>query len=372
MEPTPTPPARNAASHLWRWTRDPLGLLSEGARLGPAFDIRLWRQATVGYSPEWNQAVLTDLETFRSRGSLSGITPYLAAGIVSTDLPEHRPRRRALNRPFSRPAMATLAGRLRDVADRARPDGDFDALAHASALIQRMLNAALFGGRVDPALVAAFLRPLTEPMPTPVLRRPWLFRRMNTAIARTLADPPTGSVAAALVDVPGAVEELRVALAAGYDTTAHTLAWALWRLAEQPDWGAPGLVEPFLDEVQRLYPSGWIGSRVATVDAEVDGVPLPAGRLVLYSPYLTHRDPQLWPAPERFRPQRFVDGRPVWSYLPFSAGPRTCLGAHLARLMLATALEATPAGRLTRGVGDDGIVAGITLRPRGPLPMRLG
>jgi cytochrome P450 len=76
----------------------------------------------------------------------------------------------------------------------------------------------------------------------------------------------------------------------------------------------------------RLYPAGWLGSRVASRDSVVAGVAIPAGTLVLYSPYLTHRDPELWPDPEVIRPERFGAGHPRWSYLPFAAGPRACLG----------------------------------------------
>jgi cytochrome P450 len=50
--------------------------------------------------------------------------------------------------------------------------------------------------------------------------------------------------------------------------------------------------------------------------------------MVLYSPYLTHRDPASWTDPYAFRPERFDDGIAAWSYLPLSAGRRTCLGAH--------------------------------------------
>jgi cytochrome P450 len=88
---------------------------------------------------------------------------------------------------------------------------------------------------------------------------------------------------------------------------------------------------------------------------------------VLYSPYLTHRDPDLWPEPARFRPERFADGRPAWGFIPFSAGRRTCLGANLARRMLTAALEPFLDAPLARLTGDATIMSSITLRPRGPL-----
>jgi cytochrome P450 len=89
--------------------------------------------------------------------------------------------------------------------------------------------------------------------------------------------------------------------------------------------------------------------------------------MVLYSPLLTHRDPDLWPDPTAFRPDRFAGGRPAWAYIPFSAGRRTCLGAHLANYMLRVALDPFCDGHLSRLRGDPHIRSSITLRPAGPL-----
>jgi len=60
--------------------------------------------------------------------------------------------------------------------------------------------------------------------------------------------------------------------------------------------------------------------------------------LVLYSPYLTHRDPGLWTDPLSFRPERFAGGTAAWSFIPFAAGERTCLGRSFAQLVLGTVL----------------------------------
>jgi cytochrome P450 len=375
--------------HLWHWTASPLQLLEGGARAGPVFRLRLWRPAIVGYQPEWNRAILSDLAAFRSRGSLSGLSPYLAAGIVHTDAPQHRPRRRSLSPHFSAHALTALEDRLAAVAEARRPSGGFEALAWSAALVQDMLNVALFGGALPSGLLSRFLRPLHRDMPWPMVPRPRVFRRTESTITAALADPAPGTIAAHLAaataaappgapgphgpgiaDAHRAVEDLRVALAAGYDTTSHTLAWASWHLAAHPRWRDPQALPLFLDEILRRYPAGWLGSRVAARDITAAGVPVPAGTLVCYSPYLTHHDPGLWDEPHLIRPERFAAGHPAWSYLPFAAGPRTCLGAHLARLILRTALTPLCQGGLEQVGGDPRIAVGITLRPRGPLHMR--
>jgi cytochrome P450 len=361
----PAPATTPGLGHLWRWTRDPLGLLEAGARTGAVFGLRLWRPVVVGYRPAWNRAVLSDLDTFRSRGSLSGLTPYLAGGVVGSDGPAHDARRAELNPHFHSRAVAEIP--LRPAVERHRPAGVFEARDWSARVVRAMLNAAFFAGRLSDPLLARFLEPLHRPNPAPLLPRPLLFRRVDAAIAAVLADPPPGSLAAVLSTMDNAVEETRVALAAGYDTTAHTLAWALWHLAGAPRWRDREHLPAVLDEVLRLYPAGWLGSRVAHRDVTVAGVDVPAGTMVLYSPYLTHRDPDLWREPTRFAPERFADGRPAWGFIPFSAGRRTCLGAHLARRMVLTALEHLGETPLVRLTGDPTVAAGITLRPRGQL-----
>jgi cytochrome P450 len=354
--------------HLWRWSRDPVSLLTEGARCGPVFRLALWRPVVVGYRPEWNRAVLGNPDTFRSGGSLSDLTPYLAAGVVHSDGDDHDNRREQLNPHFHARAVAALSESLEKVASRHTPTGPFEALTWSAQLVRRMLNAAFFDDRLPDGLLERFLDPLHRRPPGPLVPRPLLFRRIEAAIADVLYDPPAGSLAVPMSTVDNSVEETRVALAAGYDTTAHTLAWAVWHLAARPEWRRREALAAVVDETLRLYPAGWLGSRITATAARVMNVDLPAGTMVLYSPYLTHRDPDLWTAPTAFDPGRFATaGRPAWGYLPFAAGRRTCLGAGLARLMLHTALEPFCDNPLRRLGGDPTVTSGITLRPAGPL-----
>jgi cytochrome P450 len=356
---------------LWRWSSDPISLLEWRDGAGP-FTLRLWRKMIVGYGPAWNRAVLGDLDTFRSGGSLSRLTPYLNGGVVQLDQPAHHPRRRELNPHFHSGALTKLADRIAAAAETDPPGGTFDVTGWAYQVTIRMLNAAFFDGEMDPLLLRRFLLPLAEKFPYPFLPRPLLFARMNRAIAARLAQPAPGSLAETLSGVDGAVEEIRVSLAAGFDTTAHTLGWAAWHLAAEPGWADPRLLGSFLDEVLRLYPAGWIGSRVTTRDTTAEGAFLPKRTLVCYSPYLTHRDPDLWPDPLAFRPQRFEQRPAAWTYLPFGFGARTCLGMHLARLMLTTALTVFASGRLEQAGARPGIRAGVTLAADGPLLVSRG
>ncbi|WP_405611876.1 cytochrome P450 [Streptomyces sp. NBC_01508] len=184
-------------------------------------------------------------------------------------------------------------------------------------------------------------------------------------------------------------DELVTLLAAGHETTATTLTWLYLLLDQHPAAreqalaaGAEGSaerrqgVQALVHETLRLYPSAWILPRHATEDDTVAGYTVEAGTDILVCPYLTHRDPELWPDPEHFDPRRFTapDGRPgnQGSYLPFGIGPRACLGLQFALRESTVLLEHllpvhAPVFRST----PTKAAFGITVRPDGPTPATL-
>ncbi|RIH75342.1 cytochrome P450 [Meiothermus hypogaeus] len=350
-------------AHLPRWAGEPLALLEEGAALGPVFGLGLGRWAVVGYSPEWNRRLLTDLETFRSKGSFSSLTPYLNGGIITTDAPKHKPKRQELNPYFHAKALVGLKGRIRAALEERRPQGEFEANSWASLVAQVSLNVAYFEGRFPAGELARFLAPLKRPFPAPLWPRPLLFAQVRRRVAQMRA---AGFGLAA--HLPG--EEVLIGLAAGYDTTAHTLAWALWHAACYPHWHTPEGHPLLIKETLRLYPPGFIGSRRVAQALEFDGYLIPKDSLVLYSPYLTHRHPDLWERPLAFDPSRFQGRIPAWGYLPFGGGERICLGMHFAQMVLEVALSLF--GPLEPLRGDPQPRPGLTLAPRGELWLGLG
>ncbi len=159
-------------------------------------------------------------------------------------------------------------------------------------------------------------------------------------------------------------DELVTLFVAGYQTTMHALTWT-WYLLDQHRQVAGRLWEeqhsvlnghpPTLSTVQhlhyarmvfqeamRLYPPIKVIVREAADDDEIDGYHIPGGSLVLVSPYITQRHPALWEHPETFDPERFTpehtERRSRYAYLPFSAGPRICLGGNFAMLEAALVL----------------------------------
>jgi cytochrome P450 len=86
----------------------------------------------------------------------------------------------------------------------------------------------------------------------------------------------------------------------------------------------------------RLYPPGWLMTRKALSDDRLADYFVPAGTEIYIAPYLIQRHPGLWSQPHLFNPDRFLDetanGRHALAMIPFSAGPRNCIGEFLARV----------------------------------------
>lgn len=143
---------------------------------------------------------------------------------------------------------------------------------------------------------------------------------------------------------------------AGYETTGTALAWTLWLLARHPrlrdellaelDRGSDDvpLLRACIQEGLRLYPPAMFILRHAIADDEIAGYHVPAGTTVIVSPWLIHRNPELWPRPNEFDPGRFLDPklvseRPRLAWMPFGAGQRTCVGKALALMELEEGLR---------------------------------
>ena len=86
-----------------------------------------------------------------------------------------------------------------------------------------------------------------------------------------------------------------------------------------------------IDETLRLYPPAWLVPRKSLNDDVVGNYKIPAGSDIFISPYFLQRDPDVWDRPDEFWPERYtaIDAKPdKLSYIPFSAGPRKCIGDH--------------------------------------------
>jgi cytochrome P450 len=145
-------------------------------------------------------------------------------------------------------------------------------------------------------------------------------------------------------------DELFTMLAAGHETTATGLAFAfdlllqnpaeLARLRDELGSGDDSYLDAVCTETLRLRPVIDAAERTLTKPRVVCGYELPAGIRVYPGIALVHRRPELYPEPERFRPERFLDGRAEsYAWLPFGGGIRRCLGAALAQAEMAEVIR---------------------------------
>lgn len=154
------------------------------------------------------------------------------------------------------------------------------------------------------------------------------------------------------------VNEMMTLIIAGHETTASTLNWAWYlltrhrgvqeKLAMEVERGVsgefPSLQElsrvPYarqvLEETMRLYPALWLMTRKTRHDDDIGGYFVPAGTEIYVSPYFIHRHPGLWENADQFDPERFAPGdaekRRRMLLLPFSVGPRSCIGEYFSRV----------------------------------------
>jgi cytochrome P450 len=132
-----------------------------------------------------------------------------------------------------------------------------------------------------------------------------------------------------------------------------------------------------VEEAMRLYPPVWGFVRQALVDDTIAGYRIGKGAIVNIMPYVTHRHPAFWNDPERFDPDRFtperVRERPRFAYLPFSGGPRLCIGNEFALMEAQLVVAMTLQRYRMRLTAERPMVepeVQLTLRPKGGLPMR--
>ena len=158
-------------------------------------------------------------------------------------------------------------------------------------------------------------------------------------------------------------DELMTLLVAGHETTATGLAWAIELLARHPaaasrlqeevDAGEQDYLDAVIKETLRLRPVIALVLRKLVEPMEIGGRLLPAGVSVAPAIHLVHRRPEVYPEPERFRPERFLE-RPAGTYtwIPFGGGVRRCLGGAFAEFEMQVVLRELVSRRSLRAGGD--------------------
>jgi cytochrome P450 len=194
-------------------------------------------------------------------------------------------------------------------------------------------------------------------------------------------------------------DEAMTIFLAGHETSANALAWSWYLLSQHPEAEAQFHNEidrqldgrtPRMDDVAnlvltarvfaealRLYPPVWAIGRRAVGECQIGDCTIAAGSVVILSPYVTHRDARWFPNPDAFDPQRWTaearSARPRFSYFPFSAGSRACLGEAFAGVEGVLCLAALGQKWRLRLVPEQRIALQpqLTLRARHGIKMRI-
>jgi cytochrome P450 len=402
-------------------------------RRGEVAHLPSWPQSyTYFFSPSANEFVFAHDHLFRWREAFKALIPVDGeTALIVSDGADHT-RRRALVRPgLHRRQVASYVEIMARTADEAldavAPGQPFDAYAVFRQAIRRSTMRSLFGERValHEAEVGENLQPLfdltdrLQSMPlherfrTPLWRRAMAARdrldhfvHAEIARARNEQEASASPVLATLVHGrhgADGLSDLEVRdqavsmIAAGYETTSGAMAWTLHAIGTHPqvmsdvrdeiravsgdqppraeELPTLPLLNAVVSESLRLYPPATITARHTAEEFDYAGRRVKAGQMLILSPYVTHRSPDVYDRPRDFLPERWLDGarRPPSEYLPFGGGAHRCIGSTMATTELAVML----ARLLARGPYTllDNSVRGVNMaaiRPRDGLRIRIG
>jgi len=382
-------------------------------------------------APDLVQAVLVDhADDFEKTANLRAYGwPVLGNGLLTSENAFHKRQRKLVAPAFQHRRIAAYADVMADYAERLQAtwaEGqELDVAHEMTRLTLWIVGRTLFDADVlgeaeelGAALTAAMqhmiaqfsaLVHLPEPWPTPRQRRGRRgVERLDRTVYRMLAarrasGEDRGDLLSMLLQARDeddgtfmtdrqVRDEAMTLFLAGHETTANALAWIWYLLTQHPDayselreeadrvlgGRTPTMADlpnlPFalqvLKEGLRLYPPAYMLGRQATKLVTLGQYELPAGSVVLISPYVLHRRADTFPAPENFRPERFAGDAekrlPKGAYLPFGGGPRICIGNHFA-LLEGHLLLATLAQRVSFALVPNQQIETeplITLRPR--------
>ena len=385
--------------------------------------------------PEWVQRVLLDNAGNYEKPRLVKriLSPTIGRGLLTSEGELWRVQRKIVSASFTPPAVDALVPLFADVGEAMAgswAEGTRDMALEATTATMRVIATALFSG--DERLttpeamghITAAMEGVGEARIQVLLGMPLVpitskgrrgragqqfLRRILGAIVneRLESSAPDDFVTAMireLIDrfpreeaIELAIDNAATFYLAGHETTANLTSWTLFVLSEQPELQervaaeaegalAAGidadlpqrlpLLRAVIDETLRLYPPVPRFDREAVADDLLGPHEVKAGDLVSIWPWIIHRHKKLWDEPDAFNVARFggaKQDRHRFQYLPFGAGPRTCVGARFAMAealtILATWLQhwrfAPLPGRQVRPSGM------VTLRQEGGLPLNV-
>jgi len=381
------------AGNLYSFRANPLVFLAKAAReYGDVVYFRVVRQHLhlLNHPDHVRDILVTNQNNFIKSRALQRAKILLGEGLLTSEGQHHLRQRRLVQPAFHRDRLAAYATAMTECAVRWREriqPGPMDISKEMPQLTLAIVAKTLFSADVESEaqeigaamtsileMFRVLLMPFAEyfdKLPLPSTRRLEKARaRLDATIYGLIAERrrsgvDTGDLLSMLLlaqdegdgmsDQQVRDEALTLFLA-GHETTANALTWTWYLLSQNPEverrlheeidavlGGRPPELsdvpelrysEMILAEALRLYPPAWAIGRKAIAPFTVGQYQIPAGSIVILSPYLVQRDPRWFPDSERFDPERWRmegrDSRPKFSYFPFGGGARVCIGERFA------------------------------------------
>lgn len=415
-----------APGFIWRMSRDPLGFLQRmHAEHGGYIFVQTGRRRLyLTIEPDLVRDVLVTegLKFSKSRG-LEMTKRLLGNGLLTAGRQLHLKQRRLVQPAFAKNRMPGYARTILDTTAehlKSWRDGQFLDLSHEMmGITLDIITRTMFGDSIGdrtPLVAQAMhdslqsfnvgmipLMPLLQYLPLDSNRRFKRARRQLDTIIYDLIEQRRNSgdqgdflsmlMMATDNGVAMSDEQLRdecmTIFLAGHETTANALSWTLALLENHPEWLAqvreeidrvgldPAALEKcrwVTQEAMRMYPPAWVLGRMAREAVEIGGEPIEPGAVMILCSAVAQRQPQYFPQPDLFQPERWrnPEDLPKFAYFPFGGGNRVCIGEHFARIELVLVLAAVLKDwnyRMLDSMPQP--QAGITLKPTGGLPVEL-
>ena len=390
-----------------QWMFKPIELMERcRRRYGPIFSMRLGpaHDVTVVAEPRLAKQVLAGDPNVLRAGDSNGIfRPVVGSNsILLLDGDAHMRQRRILLPGFGASHAAEFIDHVREIAEKRlanwRPGQKLKLHDEMEAISFASIMRVVFGEHSDDshAELRRLIPEMMDRCDSPFTLLPWFRREMaggspyarlmrvidkiDAVLFETIAerrmDPMTQFREDSLSLLLRAEhedgtplgdrevrDEVLTMIMAGYETTTSGCAWALERLLRSPeqlerlvaeieDGEGDAYLDAVVKETLRARPVVPVVARHVSEAIELDGYLIPAGSTLMVSIYLVHNDPETYPEPERFRPERFLDGTPDGAaWIPFGGGVRRCLGARFAELEMKVVLTQVLASARLRPVG---------------------
>ncbi|OBK86334.1 cytochrome P450 [Mycolicibacter sinensis] len=424
-------------THLVRY-RPGDALAALHRRRGPMVDAGLGRHGYVYlFGAEANKFVFANSDAFNWWDAFQVLVPVDGpTALIVSDGADHRRRRSLVQPAFHQRHVSSylqiMAANADTVIETWRPGDTIDIFAQLRSAIRRSAIETLFGQAM--AGHADFLGEQLQPLMDLTRRLPQVLKAearlkmpawrcamaartrvdelIYTEIARARTHPSADdnvltTLIAGRTEAGDALRDDEIRdqivslIAAGYETTSAAMGWAVYALLSTPGVWQTAAAEVrdvtggrtpdaadlknltylngVVHETLRLYPPAVISARKVTHELSFHGRRIRAGRTLVFSPYVTHRLPELWADPLRFEPRRWNPASPgyrrpaPYEFLPFGGGTHRCIGSAFATaeltVMLARLLTRTRLHLLDQRIRAGGYAA---LQPRPGLTVQVG